>query len=178
MKRAISAGFALAAATLLLAGCGRGEDPGREDQATGDAPAAGMAAVEGPEGITVRDARLALPAVPGNPGAVYFTLANAGEIDFSVASAFVSDAGMAMLHRTVTEGGMARMTDAGEIALPAGGSVAFEPGGLHVMAMDLADTLAQGGSTEVTLTFANGDKVSFPATIVGPGGGAAGDHEG
>ncbi len=37
------------------------------------------------------------------------------------------------------------------------------------MAMDLADTLAAGGTTEVTLTFANGDKVSFDAEIVAAG---------
>ena len=40
-----------------------------------------------------------------------------------------------------------------------------KPGGTHVMAMDLADTLAAGGETEVTVTFVGGDKVSFPAEV-------------
>ena len=44
---------------------------------------------------------------------------------------------------------------------------------MHVMAMELDDTLAAGGETEVTLTFVGGDKVSFPVEIR-----AAGDDAG
>jgi hypothetical protein len=37
------------------------------------------------------------------------------------------------------------------------------------MAMELGDTLSAGGSTEVTLTFEGGDKLSFPAAIKAAG---------
>jgi copper(I)-binding protein len=37
------------------------------------------------------------------------------------------------------------------------------------MAMDLSDDLKAGATTEVTLTFADGDKVSFPAEVRAPG---------
>ncbi len=50
-----------------------------------------------------------------------------------------------------------------------GDTVKFAPGGKHVMAMELDDTLAAGETTEVTLTFLGGDKLTFPATILAAG---------
>lgn len=115
------------------------------------------------------EGRLMLPAVAGNPGAVYFTIRNDGAGDQAIRSVSVNGAGMAMLHETRMEGGTARMGEAGEVEVHAGETIAFAPGGLHVMAMDIGDTLEAGGQTEVTLTFASGDKVSFPAEIHAPG---------
>ena len=40
------------------------------------------------------------------------------------------------------------------VELPAGEAVTFEPGGLHVMLVDLAGPLESGSSFELTLTFA------------------------
>ncbi len=192
MKRAISGGLRLAIMALGVAGCdGAREEPEAASE-TAAAPSAGTSVgpggtepwvdPEAPAGISVSDGRLTLPAVSGNPGAVYFTIRNAGEADQAIRSAWVSGAAMAILHETRTQGGTARMRDAGEVPLPAGGSVTFAPGGLHVMAMDIGGTLEEGGTTEVTLTFATGDKVSFPVEVRRPGNaggnatGGAGDE--
>lgn len=183
MKRAISGALGLAFVALCLAGCDGGPDEPEAARDTAGAPSAGTSAdaaagpgsaepwldPDAPAGISISDGRLMLPAVAGNPGAVYFTIRNAGETDQAIRSAWVSGAAMATLHETRTEGGTARMRDAGEVPLPVGGSVAFAPGGLHVMAMDIGGTLEEGGTTEVTLTFASGDKVSFPVEIRRPG---------
>ena len=40
------------------------------------------------------------------------------------------------------------------VELPSGETVAFEPGGLHVMLTELAGPLESGSSFELTLTFA------------------------
>ena len=51
--------------------------------------------------------------------------------------------------------------------------VQFAPGGKHVMVFDLEDTVKAGGTTEMTLTFADGDKLSAPLkveTVTGSGG--------
>ena len=40
------------------------------------------------------------------------------------------------------------------VVLPAGETVTFEPGGLHVMLVDLAGPLESGSSFDLTLTFA------------------------
>jgi len=144
-----------------LAGCQKGaEQPAAE---------ASDAAPEAPAGIAVSNGRLVLPAVKGNPGAVYFDVTNNGKADTAIAGASVEGAQSAMLHTTTQTGGMASMQHMDSVPLAKGATVSFAPGGNHVMAMDLSDTLKAGASTEVTLTFADGDKVSFPAAIRAPG---------
>ena len=59
----------------------------------------------------------------------------------------------------------AGMEETLQVMVKAGETVKFEPGGTHVMAMDLADTVAPGSQAEVTVTFVGGDKVSFPADV-------------
>ena len=149
-----SIGLATALSALGLAGCSKAPAPAPTETAWSD-PAA-------PSGITVSDGKLALPAVAGNPAAVYFTIRNAGDTDYTIRSAWVSGADSATLHQTTREDGRATMSEVAEVALPAGKAVEFAPGGLHVMAMNVGEALEVGGDTEVTLTFATGDKVSFP----------------
>jgi copper(I)-binding protein len=153
--------MAIALAAAGLAGCKQSaEQPEVE---------ASEAAPEAPAGIAVSNGRLVLPAVGGNPGAVYFDVANNGGADTAIAGASVEGAGSAMLHTTVQSGGMASMQHMDSVPVAKGATVSFSPGGNHVMAMDLSDTLKAGASTEVTLTFADGDKVSFPAQVRAPG---------
>lgn len=157
MKSAVLTGIAMALASVGLVACQQqGEQPTAE---------ASEAAPEAPAGISVSNGRLVLPAVEGNPGAVYFEVVNNGAGDTEIAGASVEGAGSAMLHTTVKADGMASMQHMESVPLPKGGTVKFEPGGNHVMAMDLSDTVKAGTNVEVTLTFADGDKVSFPAAV-------------
>jgi copper(I)-binding protein len=148
MKRSVWSAVALGIAALGPTACG-------------EAPEEAAAGPEAPEGISVSNARLMLPAVAGNPGAVYFDVANAGASNRVIRAASVAGAGSAMMHTTI-EGAM---QEAAQVVVPAGGTVKLEPGGTHIMAMDLADTVAAGGTAEVTVTFVGGDKVSFPAEV-------------
>ena len=123
-----------------------------------------------PAGIRVAEgAWLSLPAVPGNPGAVYFSVINGSDSDATVVAVDVTGAGHAMIHRTVMTEGMASMADMEELIVPAGKTVSLRPGEMHVMAMDLDPALEVGGETEATVIFANGDKASFPVLIRGAG---------
>ncbi len=158
MKSAILTGIAIILLSAGLAGCQQGADQPAAEASEAAAP-------DAPAGVAVSNARLVLPAVQGNPGAVYFDVANNGGADTAIAGASVEGAQSAMLHTTVQSGGMASMEHMDRIPLAKGATVSFAPGGNHVMAMDLSDTLKAGGSTEVTLTFADGDKVSFPAEV-------------
>ncbi len=127
------------------------------------------AAPEAPAGVTVSGGWLSLPAVAGNPGAVYFTIRNAGENDVMIRAVDVAGADSAMLHETAEWDGQVDMQELIQVAVPRGGEVVFAPGGKHVMAMALDDTLSAGGETEVTLSFVNGDKASFPAKVLAAG---------
>lgn len=148
-----------------------------------DAPA--PAPSNGPDakpGLAVSEGVLVLPAVKGNPGGVYFTLANNGDKATTLAGVFVDGAGRAEMHET-KDGKMGALAP---LEVKPGETVKFERGGKHVMAFDLAPTVAAGGSVEMTLTFADGDKVSAPLKVeaVGGAGSSSGadhagmDHEG
>ena len=143
--------------TLGLAACG------------GEAEQPVEANPEAPAGISVTDGRMNLPAVAGNPGAVYFTIRNDSDQQQMIMSAYVDGAESAMLHQTETWNLQPDMQEVLQLPIPAGESLVFEPGGTHVMAMGVDETLQPGGEAEVTLTFSGGDKVSFKAQLLAAG---------
>lgn len=126
-------------------------------------------APEGPEGVIVSDGWMSLPAVAGNPAAVYFTIENSSEQDQMIRAADVLGADSAVLHQMGTWNLEESMDELLQLNVPAGESVAFEPGGYHVMAMNVSEGLEAGSQTEVTLTFVRGDKLSFPVDVRAPG---------
>lgn len=94
--------------------------------------------------------------VPGRPAGGYFVLTNDGD-DARVLVGVSSPAcGMAMLHRTMEEGGVAKMRSIDEVEVPAHGEVTFEPGGYHVMCMNPGEQMKPGNKVPVTLEFSDG----------------------
>lgn len=125
------------------------------------------AAPEAKPGLAVTDGRLILPVVGGNPAGIYFTLTNTGDKPGTLAAVSIDGAAQAEMHET--KGGT--MSPVPQIEVPAGGTVKFEPGALHVMAFHLDAKLVAGGTAEMTLTFADGDKLSAPLKIESRTGG-------
>ena len=167
LPKTASIALLVACAALVPTACKQ------QDAAPAQETAAGtLGAPEAPEGISVTNARLVLPAVAGNPAALYFDIANGSDRQLSIAGAAVGDAGMAMLHSSSTRGTTAAMEHVEEVPFPARETVAFAPGGLHVMVHDLGPGIVDGGTAEVTLIFADGDKISFPATVQKVGAGS------
>lgn len=144
---------AAVALSLGLAGCGKNEAP---------APQAAESGV----GLAIAAGRLVLPAVAGNPGAAYFTLANGTAQPASLAAVTVAGATKAEMHET--DGGS--MTPITALNIGSESEVAFVPGGKHVMLFDLAKSLKPGDSAKITLTFAGGKQVVGSLTVEGPGG--------
>lgn len=120
-------------------------------------------------------------------GAAYMTLTNGGDVDDALVEVAVSDtvAGRAELHETrpVGEGdgddhdgeghghdhgSMMEMVHVDRIPIPAGETVHLEPGGFHVMLLELAAPLEAGSEFELTLTFAEAGEVTVTA-VVGDG---------
>ena len=144
---------ALAAGTLTLAACsgGTGDEAKQVD--------------DNPTGLVVTNARLMLPPVAGNPAAVYFDLKNDGKRAVAVRRADIADAKTATMHDMMEYEGKATMADMGPMTIKQGETVKFEPGGKHVMAFDLSPELKAGGTTEMTLTIAGGDKMSAEVPV-------------
>lgn len=165
-SRLLASALPLALASALGA-CGSN---GPEKAPSGEGAASTAAAPETRPGLSLAGGRLVLPAVRGNPGAAYFTLANGSDKPVTIAAVDVAGAGMAMLHETRQVAGHSEMGELADPTAKPGGTLAFAPGGKHVMVMDLPEGLKPGATVELTLTFADGDKLSAPLAIEGPGG--------
>lgn len=150
------AAFALGLATLSLAACG--EQPTEVEQAP-----------EGVAGLTVENARMILPAVSGNPAAVYFDLAYEGDADIVLSAVAVEGAENSMMHQYGEKDLTVQMIPLEPVPLTKGAKIAFEPGGKHVMAMGVSEELSAGAKTEVTLIMESGDKTTVIADVKGAG---------
>lgn len=95
------------------------------------------------------------------------TVENRGEGDDRLLGA-ESDAALAVeIHRTVVEAdGRAFMRMLDDVIVPSGGSVAFRPGGLHLMLVVPDERVVVGGTFEVTLRFERTDPVTLTVTVV------------
>ncbi|MDG2002678.1 MAG: copper chaperone PCu(A)C [Novosphingobium sp.] len=153
-------------AMLSLAGCQQ------SDQAAQAPQESAAPAPDAKPGLSTSDGILTLPVVAGRPGAAYFTLANGSENAVELAAVHVEGAIGAEMHET-TGGTMAKLAS---LPIEPGESIAFARGGKHVMVFDLSDELKPGGTTEMTLSFTDGDKLSAPLAIEDMGGTQAMDH--
>jgi copper(I)-binding protein len=156
MKRVL---LLVPAMLLALGGCG---DSGKQEN-----PREMLsAAPDAKPGLSVEGGVLVLPAVKGNPGVAYFALSNASDQPASLAAIAIEGAGKAEMHET-KGGSMAQLA---WVQVGPGETVKFERGGKHVMVFDLGDAVKAGGTAEMTLTFAGGDKLSTPLKIEAVGG--------
>ena len=65
--------------------------------------------------------------------AAFFEVHNSGESDCHLVSAQTDIAKRAELHTHLHENGVMKMREVPSVALPAGESLSFKPGGLHIM---------------------------------------------
>jgi copper(I)-binding protein len=87
-------------------------------------------------------------------GAVYLTIHNQGTQADRLLSAQTPQAARTQLHRSKMNNGVMQMREeVGGVALAAGQTVTFAPGGLHVMLMGLAQPLKSGTHFPLTLHF-------------------------
>jgi periplasmic copper chaperone A len=130
---------------------------------------ASLAACAPKPDVRVDGAWIRLPAVPGRPGAAYFTL-HGGREDAVLVSVSARVAERAELHESVADAqGMMQMRAIANVPVPAGGDVRFAPGGRHVMLFGIDPKLRAGERTTFKLHLADGRIVTASADIVGPG---------
>jgi periplasmic copper chaperone A len=73
---------------------------------------------------------------------------------------------MTQLHETtMTDGSMSMSEVDGGITIPAGEGVTLEPGGLHVMCMNVTEPLEVGDTVDLELEFAEAGTVAVTAEI-------------
>lgn len=118
--------------------------------------------------IEVRDAWARATAPGQSNGAIYATIINTGGAD-QLTGAATASAEMAIIHATETVDGVSRMRMTGDLAIPAGATVALMPGGTHIMLDGLKTPLVAGEPLSLDLRFAKTGTRSVAVSVVAPG---------
>lgn len=116
-----------------------------------------------PSPVQVHQAWVRTPNPAVDVAAAYMTLVNTASEALSLMAVSSPHANIVEMHETKTVDGMASMQKAASIRIPARGTVAFEPGGTHLMLMGLHRPLPR--AFEFTLRFDDGGTVTVSAPV-------------
>jgi copper(I)-binding protein len=137
--------------------------------AVGLALAAGLTAC-GPragDGVRLSDA-WARPGAAGETSAAYLTIANDGAESEVLTGVDCPSIAVCELHQTMVEGDMVHMEPQDRFEIPAGGQISLQPGGMHIMLMNLSSDLAPGDWVSLVLHFENAGDMPVEAEVVAP----------
>ena len=126
----------------------------------------------GPQ-VTVKDARVTLPAVKGRPGAGYFT-AEAAALPEAIVAVTAPPPTRIEMHESMRSGNMASMQAIPSAGFASGETLTFQPGGKHLMLFDIDPAVKPGDTLPLTFRFAKAPPVTVQAEVLGPGGAHAG----
>ena len=122
--------------------------------------------------VTVKDAWVRT-TVPGQKGTGAFMSITA-KSDLRLVGASSAAAGVTEVHEMKMNGDVMQMRAVSGIDLPAGKAVALQPGGFHVMLLDLKTALPKNATVPLTLLFKDAKGVeskvelTVPVAIVSP----------
>ena len=116
------------------------------------------------DGLEIRHARVNT-TIPGmQTTAAYFELVNNTNEAVILESASSDIANRVELHEHKMHEGLMRMRQVQEgISIGAGETIRFEPGGYHIMLMNLEESVKEGATITITLHFADGKTATFAA---------------
>lgn len=114
------------------------------------------------------------------PSAGYFVI-HGGDAATQLRGVLTDYALKVEMHESMSGGGMMSMKPIDSVDIPAKSTVAFAPGGRHLMLWGVNDTAIGRGKMTLTFLLANGDRLLVDAVIQKPGGAApapsAQDHK-
>ena len=106
------------------------------------------------------------PTSSGMPtGVAYLSITNNGLRDDTLIAARTPAAARVEFHRSTLADGMARMRPTGAVVLPPGVTIHAEPGGLHLMLVDLKAPLVAGALVPLVLTFRSAGDVTVQLEV-------------
>ncbi len=97
--------------------------------------------------------------------AAYLTVKNSGTEELMLVEVQSPAFNHIMLHKSEVVDGVARMIHLDDVVIPAGGSVHFEPGGLHLMMPAPETRLSAGDRVPLVLIFADGSRLEVQAEV-------------
>lgn len=118
--------------------------------------------------VSVADPYVRMAPPGSKTTGAFMTLKNAGDKEAKLVTAASSAANVTELHNHINDGGVMRMRQVKEIAVPAKGEVALKPGSYHVMLIDMKAPLKEGDHVVINLGFADGSSKEVHATVKKP----------
>ncbi len=109
-----------------------------------------------------------------SPSAGYFTV-HGGEVATKLRGVLTDRAIKVEMHESTSEGGVMKMKPVDSVDIPAKGTVAFAPGGKHIMLWSLNQDAIDQGKMPLTFLFSNGDRIIVDAVVQKAGAAAPGD---
>ena len=106
--------------------------------------------------VTVTNAWVRPPPPGARTGAAFMTLTNGGAKAARLVAADNPASNLTELHTHLHEDGIMKMRQVKEIVVPAHGTAKLEPGGYHIMLIDLKNALKAGDTVPLTLHFDDG----------------------
>jgi len=119
--------------------------------------------------ITISDGRIR-ETIPGqNVGVGYLRIVNGGEQNCVLGAVSSAAAAKVEVHEHRHEGGKMSMREVVNLQVDASATVVFEPGGYHLMLLNLAQPLTRGGSVTVAFDFGDCGLITevFPVVAIG-----------
>lgn len=106
---------------------------------------------------------------PGTPtSGAFMTIKNGGSSDRTLVKADSPAAKSVELHTHINDQGMMKMRPVKAIDIKAHGQAELKPGSYHIMLIDLKQTLKEGETVPLTLTFDDGSTRKIDAPIKRP----------
>lgn len=106
-----------------------------------------------------------LPGRPGGVCAAYFTIDNPTDQADVLLEAVSEVAASTEIHTIIAEDGALEMKQLSRVDVPARSQVRFEPGGLHIMLIDLKRPLKAGDVFALTLHFQQRGAETIQVTV-------------
>lgn len=131
--------------------------------------AAGAARAEAPavtsKGVSVGQVWTRATPAGAKVGAAYLTMAAAGGAADRLLSASSPAAGRVELHTHILDGDIMKMRRVDDIAVGDGKTVLLQPGGMHIMLIDLKEPLKHGDIVKLTLNFEKAGVIAVDAPV-------------
>lgn len=119
--------------------------------------------------------RATLPNAPVAGG--FVTIMNMGDTDDTLIAATTDIAATTEIHTMEMDGDIMRMSELEDgLPIPAGDTVVLQPGGFHLMFMQLNTPLVEGETIAVTLTFENAGDVTIDIPVAARDAKGAAEH--
>jgi copper(I)-binding protein len=122
------------------------------------AAAAFFAACSQPAGppVAMSDVRILAPMPGAKAGVAYMTVANGSDEPIAITNVRSPQFERVEMHETKIMDGVSRMRSLDTVVIPGGESVAFEPGGKHLMLIGMDPGAGPGSSVTIELVYSDG----------------------